>query len=288
MTHVSLLGLGIMGSGIARNILKAGFPLTVYNRTPEKAAALLEAGAHWADSPAVAAENADVIISVVSDDEASREVWLGAHGALPALRSGVVAIECGTLSLDWIRQLHAYARDYNVPFIDAPLGGSKPVAEAGTLTLFIGADDAALDVARPVLSAFAANLMHFGPPASGATYKLINNLQGAVHLLALGEGVALAERAGLNMQTVAQAIMSGAASSPMVKGKVQNVINRTHDEVNFALRWMHKDLTYALRAADELGVPMPLVAAARELFRLAMQRGLADLDFAAATEVVRG
>ena len=288
MTHVSLLGLGIMGSGIARNILKAGFPLTVYNRTPEKAAALLEAGAHWADSPAVAAENADVIISVVSDDEASREVWLGAHGALPALRSGAVAIECGTLSLDWIRQLHAYARDYNVPFIDAPLGGSKPVAEAGTLTLFIGADDAALDVARPVLSAFAANLMHFGPPASGATYKLINNLQGAVHLLALGEGVALAERAGLNMQTVAQAIMSGAASSPMVKGKVHNVINRTHADVNFALRWMHKDLTYALRAADELGVPMPMVAAARELFRLAMQRGLADLDFGAATEVVRG
>ncbi len=287
MTNVSLLGLGIMGSGVARNILKAGFPLTVYNRTKEKAASILEAGAHWADSPADAAKDADVIISVVSDDDASREVWLGSHGALPALRSSAVAIECGTLSLEWIRQLHAYAADYNVSMIDAPLGGSKHVAEAGTLTLFIGADDDALEIARPVLSAFATNLMHFGPPTSGATYKLINNLQGALHLLALGEGVALAERAGLNMETVAQAITSGAASSPMVKGKAQNVIDRTHEDVNFALRWMHKDLTYALRAADELGVPMPMVAAARELFRLAIQQGKGDLDFGAVTEIVR-
>ncbi len=288
MTNVSLLGLGLMGSGIARNILKAGFPLTVYNRTKEKAASILEAGAQWAASPAEAAAQADVIISVVSDDEASREVWLSAQGALPALRSNAVAIECGTLSLDWIRQLHAYARDYNVAFIDAPLGGSKPVAEAGTLTLFIGADDAALDIARPVLSAFATNLMHFGPPASGATYKLINNLQGALHLLALGEGIALAERAGLKMQTVAQAVTSGAAASPMVKGKLQNVIDRKHDQVNFALRWMHKDLTYALRAADELGVPMPMVAAAREVYRLAMLQGKGDLDLGAVTELVRG
>ncbi|HZY42202.1 MAG TPA: NAD(P)-dependent oxidoreductase, partial [Anaerolineae bacterium] len=276
------------GSGIARNILKVGFPLTVYNRTQEKAVSLLDAGAQWAESPAAAAEQADVIISVVSDDDASREVWLGSHGALPALRSSAVAIECGTLSLDWIRQLHAYARDYNVVFIDAPLGGSRSVAESGTLTLFIGAEDAALEIARPVLSAFATNLMHFGPPTSGAAYKLINNLQGALHLLALGEGVALAERAGLNMQTVAQAITSGAAASPMVKGKIQNVITRHYDDVNFALRWMHKDLTYALRAADELGVPMPMVAAARELFRMAMQQGKGDLDFGAVTEVIRG
>jgi 3-hydroxyisobutyrate dehydrogenase len=139
-----------------------------------------------------------------------------------------------------------------------------------------------------VLSAFATNLMHFGPPTSGATYKLINNLQGALHLLALGEGVALAERAGLNMETVAQALVNGAVASPMVKSKTPNVINRTHEDVNFALRWMHKDLTYALRAADELGVPMPMAAAARELFRIAMQQGKGDLDFGAVTEIVRG
>lgn len=288
MTNVSLLGLGIMGSGIAHNILKAGFPLTVYNRTKDKAAAILAAGAQWADSPAAAAEHADVIISVVSDDDASHAVWLGDHGALPALRSSAVAIECGTLSLDWMRQLHAYARDYNVAMIDAPLGGSKPAAEGGTLTLFIGADKAALELARPVLSAFATTLMHFGPPTSGAIYKLINNLQGALHLLALGEGVALAERASLNMQIVAQALANGAVASPLVKGKAQNVIDRSHDDVNFALRWMHKDLTYALRAADELGVPMPMVAAARELFRMALQQGKGELDFSAATEVVRG
>ena len=288
MTNVSLLGLGIMGAGIARNILKAGFPLTVYNRTKDKATPLLDAGAQWANSPAAAAEHADVIISVVSDDEASHAIWLGDHGALPALQSSAVAVECGTLSLDWVRQLHVYARDSNVALIDAPLGGSKPVAEAGTLTLFVGADDAALEIARPVLAAFATNIMHFGPPTSGAMFKLINNLQVALHLLGLGEGIALAERAGLNMPTVTQALTNGSLASAIVKGKAQNVINRTHEDVNFALRWMHKDLTYALHAADELGVPMPMVAAAREVFRMAMQRGLADLDFAAASEVVRG
>ena len=288
MTHVTVLGLGIMGSGIAHNILKAGYPLTVYNRTKEKATPLIDLGAQWADSPAQAAQNADIVISVVGDDEASRSMWLGETGAFATLRPHTVAVECSTLSIEWIRNWHALAHERSVKSLDAPLAGSKLAAEAGTLTLFVGADADVLAKTRPVLSAFATNIIHFGPPASGSIYKLINNLQGAIHLLALSEGVALAERAGLNMDVVLEALNSGVAASPMVKGKAARVIDRDYDEVHFALRWMHKDLTYALRAADELGVPMPLVAEAREVYHVAMLMGLSDSDIAAVAEVVRG
>ncbi len=287
MTHVTLLGLGIMGSGIAHNILMAGYPLTVYNRTQEKAAPLIEAGAQWAGSPALAAQQAEVVISMVGDDVASRAVWLGEGGAFAAMQPHAVAVECSTLSLDWIREWHAAAAAHSLKSIEAPVTGSKLAAESGTLTLLVGGDADVLAKARPILATFSNNIAHFGPAASGTLYKLINNLQGAIHLLALSEGMVIAERAGLNMDVVLEAVTTGAAASPMVKGKAARVIDRDYEDVHFAIRWMHKDLTYALRAADELGVPAPLVAAAREIYKMALQLGLGDLDIAAVSDVIR-
>lgn len=287
MSHVAVIGLGLMGTGIAQNILQAGWPVTVTTRSPEKAADLLAAGAQWAASPAQAAADADVVISVVGDDEASRAIWLGAQGALAALRPDAIGVECATVSLKWMRELHAAAQARGAHFIDAPLGGSKLAAASATLMLFIGAEAETLDRARPVLAAFASTLIHFGPPTSGTIYKLVNNLQGGIHLLALGEGIALAERAGLNMHVVGQTLNVGAVSSPIVKGKIPTVISRQHAEPHFALKWMAKDLSYALEAAEELGVPTPLVALARDLYRQAMRQGLAELDFAAVTELAR-
>ena len=287
MTHVTVLGLGIMGSGIAHNILKAGYPLTVYNRTREKAAPLIEAGAQWASSPALAAQNADVVISMVGDDVASRAVWLGEQGAFAAMPPHAIAVECSTLSLDWIREWHAEAQQHALKSLESPVTGSKLAAESGTLTLLVGGDADVLAKVRPVLATFSNNMMHFGPATSGVLYKLINNLQGAIHLLALSEGLVMAERAGLNLDTVLEAVTSGAASSPMVKGKAARVIDRDYEDVHFTIRWMHKDLTYALRASDELGMPAPLVAAAREVYKMAIQLGLGDLDIAAVSEVLR-
>ena len=287
MTHVTVLGLGIMGSGIAHNILKSGYSLTVYNRTKVKAASLIEAGAQWADSPALAAQHADIVISVVGDDVASRSMWLGNQGAFTTMRPQTIGVECSTLSLDWMRAWHAEAQAREIKLIDAPLGGSKLAAEAGTLTLFVGAEAEVLAKARPVLSTFASNIVHFGPPLSGTIYKLINNLQAGIQMAALCEGVVLAEQANLKMDVVLAALTSGGIASPIVKGKAARVIDRDYDEVHFALRWMHKDLTYALRATGELGVPAPLVAAAREVYRMAIQAGLADLDMAAVGEVLR-
>jgi 3-hydroxyisobutyrate dehydrogenase len=287
MTHVTVLGLGIMGSGIAHNILKAGYPLTVYNRTKEKAAPLIEQGAQWADSPALAAQHAEVVISMVGDDIASRAMWLGEQGAFATVPSHAIAVECSTLSLDWIREWHAEAQQHALKSIESPVTGSKLAAESGTLALLVGGDTDVLARVRPVLATFGNNIVHFGPATSGTLYKLINNLQGAIHLLALSEGLIMAERAGLNMDAVLDAVTSGAAASPMVKGKAARVIDRDYEDVHFTIRWMHKDLTYALRAADELGVPAPLVAAAREVYKMALQLGLGDLDIAAISEVIR-
>ena len=287
MTHVTILGLGIMGSGIAHNILKAGYALTVYNRTKEKAAPLIEAGAQWADSPALAAQHADIVISMVGDDEASRAMWLGPDGAFATMHPHAVAVECSTLSLDWIREWHAEAQHHGLKSIEAPVAGSKLAAEAGTLTLLVGGEADVLARARPILAAFSNNIVHFGPATSGTLYKLINNLQGGIHLQALSEGLVMAERAGLNMDAVLEAVMSGAASSPMVKGKAARVIDRDYEDIHFTIKWMYKDLTYALRAADELGVPAPLVAAAREVYKMAIQLGLGEMDIAAVSEVIR-
>jgi 3-hydroxyisobutyrate dehydrogenase len=292
MTRVTVLGLGIMGSGIAHNVLKAGYPLTVYNRTKDKAAALIAAGAQWADSPALAARNADIVISMVGDDAASRAMWLGAGGdsaagAFATLPAHSIAVDCSTLSLDWIREWHTAAAAHGVKSIDSPVGGSKLAAESGTLTLFAGGEAETLARARPVLSTFSNNIIHFGPAASGVIYKLVNNLQAAIHLLALSEGLIIAERAGLKMSTVLESVTSGGVASPIVKGKAARVIDRDYEEVHFAIRWMHKDLTYALRVADELGVPTVLVAAAREVYKMALQLDLGDADIAAIGEVLR-
>ncbi|HEY3289425.1 MAG TPA: NAD(P)-dependent oxidoreductase [Anaerolineae bacterium] len=287
MNHIAINGLGIMGSGIASNLLKTGHAVTVYNRTKQRADGLLAAGAQWADTPRIAAQDADMVISVVGDDAASGSIWLGEHGALAGMRRDAVALECTTLSLDWVRELAARAAAAGVRFVDAPMAGSKVAAAAGQLTLYVGATPELLEEIRPVLSAFAATVIHFGPMGSGAIYKLLNNMMVAVQVSALGEGIAFAEKAGLDMAMVLKAITSGAVASPVVKMKAQAVVERNHADTHFALRWMHKDLTYALRAADQLGVSMPSTALAHELLRMAMQHGWSEQDFAVMAELVR-
>lgn len=287
MQHTAVLGLGIMGSGIAHNLLKAGYTVTVFNRTAGKAQPLLAAGARWAASPREAAADADVVISMVGDDVASRAMWLGEHGALNGMKAGAIGVESSTLSMEWIRVLHRLAAARNIAFVDAPVTGSKVAAANGTLTFLVGASPDVFERVQPVLERCSTTILHLGPPTSGAAFKLINNMMAAVHIAALGEGVAMAERAGLDRDVVMKAFGIGAASSPVVKMKLDHIAKRDHSDTHFALRWMHKDVTYALRMADELGVAVPTAAITRELLRMAIQRGLGDQDLSALTEVMR-
>jgi 3-hydroxyisobutyrate dehydrogenase len=287
MQTVALLGLGVMGSGMAQNLLKAGFSLTVYNRTHAKAEPLVAKGARVAETPKEAVGTAQVILSMVGDDTASRAMWLGENGALAGAKPDTVLAECSTLSLDWVHELAGHAASHNLAFLDSPVTGSKDAAEAGELRLLVGGDAAVLERVRPVLEAVSRRIDLFGPTGSGALIKLINNLMGGVQAVVLAEGLALAERAGLDMEQVVSFIINGAPGSPLVKGKAGRMAARDYTDTQFALKWMHKDTTYALRAADEYGVPMPTVAVAREVYRMARNLGLGEADFAAVIEALR-
>jgi 3-hydroxyisobutyrate dehydrogenase len=277
MTQIAFIGTGIMGAGMAHNLLEAGHSLTVWNRTAAKAQPLVEAGARWANSPAEAAAEVDVIISIVGDDEASREVWLGAAGVLSGQpKSNAIAIESTTISLGWVQELHQTLTRAGLRFIDCPVTGGRMGAEEGTLTLLVGAEAEVLAAAQPVLDAYSQSILHFGPPGTGTVYKLVANLMGAVHAVALAEGVLMAKKAGLNMERVVEGLTSGAVASPLVKAFAELMANGEHDSVHFSARWMHKDAAYAVKMANELGQAIPMSAVATQIYQMALSRGLGE------------
>ncbi|MCC7207716.1 MAG: NAD(P)-dependent oxidoreductase [Anaerolineae bacterium] len=286
MKHVALIGLGIMGRGLAGNILKAGHKLTVYNRTRDKAEPFAARGAQVAASPREAAAGAEIVISCVGDDAASRAVWLGGDGALAGSAPGAVLVECSTLSLDWTRELGETVKARGLDFLDAPMAGSKNAAANAELTLFVGGETAALDKARPVLEAISRRIAHLGPIGAGATYKLINNMMAAAQVAGLAEGMRLAEAAGLDMGQIRELALSGATTSPMVAAKAPRILERRYGDIDFALRWLLKDVRYALALGKQYGVSLRTMEATEAVFQAADQRGHGDDDSAAVAEGV--
>lgn len=287
MQRVALLGSGIMGSGMAVNWLKKGFPLTVYNRTRSKAEPFGAHGALVASTPREAAQDADVIVAMVGDDNASRAVWLGEDSALAGAKQGAILVECSTLTPDWVRELAEQARARSCDLLDAPVTGSKAAAANGQLNLFVGGEAATLEQARPALEAISKAIFHLGPVSTGATWKLINNMMTAMSLVAISEGLAMAEKAGFDVQQVAPLILNGPASSPAVQMKMPRLIERRYDDTDFSLRWMEKDMRYALALAEQLGLQLKTAEAAAEMYRKACEKGMADMDFSAVVEAVR-
>src|SRR5688500_10737963 len=200
---ITVMGLGIMGGGMASQLVQKGFDVTVWNRNSARAAPLVKAGAHLAPTPADAVRAADLVFAMLADDEASRAVWLGAGGALAAMRDGAIAIESSTLTIDWIRELAAAAQARGVGFLDAPVTGSKAQAESGALAFLVGGPAELLERARPALAAMSGNVAHLGPSGSGALMKLINNFLCGVQVASLAEAMAMAERSGLDPRRAA-------------------------------------------------------------------------------------
>lgn len=288
MQNIALIGLGIMGSGIAHNILSAGYSLTVYNRTVSKTTPLADAEARVAATPAEAVEDADVIITIVANDEASKAVWLGEDGILDGAKSGAIAIESSTLSLEWVRELAKLVRDHNLLFLDSPVGGSKDAARGGNLVLFVGGEADTIEKARPVLDSFSANLLHMGPHGSGTAAKLTVNHMVGLQMLMLAEGMVFAENLGVDHGLYLNMVTNGALGSPFLKFKAGLLADDSYQEPHFMLKWMRKDLSNILRAADEVTTPMPLASTAHEIYQMAQASGLGDQDFAAVVEQLRG
>jgi 3-hydroxyisobutyrate dehydrogenase len=271
-TRVAFLGLGIMGSGMARRILDAGFPLSVFNRNPDKAASLAAAGAVAAESPRKAAAHAGIIISMVADDQAARAVWLGKDGALAGAAPGALCIESSTATVGWVCELSAAAAAKGCEFLDAPVTGSRVHAAGGELRFLVGGMQSALGRATPVLSAMGKTITHLGPAGSGAMVKLINNFVCGVQVASLAEALAMIERSG--------------PGSPLVRTVAARMTAGDYTP-NFFLKLMAKDLSYAIKEGRGLSVELATAAAALADFQRAVEAGLGDNDMSAVAEPLR-
>ena len=275
-----------MGSGMARRLLEAKFPLSVYNRNADKAASLGTAGARIAPSPRDAASGAEVIISMVADDEAARAVWFGDKGALNSVSAGTVCIDSSTVSVGWVRELAAAVAARGGEFLDAPVTGSRLQAAAGELNFLVGGSPAVLEKVRPVFSAMGKSVSSLGPVGSGALIKLINNFLCGVQVAALAEALSMIERGGLDRTKALEVLTGGAPGSPLVK-TVANRMTLPDYTPNFLLRLMVKDLTYARQEAKGQSLHLATASAALEVFDSAVRNGHGEKDIAAVIEPLR-
>ena len=288
--RIAFLGLGKMGSGMAARLLVAGHTLSVYNRTLSRAEPLGRLGAQVTASARAASEKADIIIGMTADDESSRAMWLGEHGALAAANApDALVIECSTLSHDWVLELASEVRKRGFRYVDSPVTGLPDAAAAGTLTLLVGATLADLDASRPIFTPLATRVLHFGEVGQGTVYKLMVNLMGAVQIAAAAEGIVMAERAGLDLTLVGDAIASGQAASPQVVRTVRRFIAGEHSSgVNFTPALRLKDIEYALRLARKLGVSGEFGAVAATFYRRLVEHGFGQDNESRIIDAVRG
>jgi len=262
MPRVAFIGLGRMGHGMAGRYLDAGFTVAVWNRSKAKAEGLIARGAKWATSPEDAAIDADAVVTMVADDEASQRVWLGKGGAAANMKAGTLAIECSTVSHRHALEMDRELRSRGLIYVDCPVTGLPSAAAEGKLTLLVGADAADLEKARRYLAPLCSTIRHFGAVGTGTVFKLINNLLGAVQIASLAEGIAIAEQAGLDMKLVAEVLATGAVASPQVIRHSKRMAARDFAGASFTAALRHKDAAYAVELAETLLPEVPLSRAA--------------------------
>lgn len=258
--RIAFIGLGVMGAPMARHLASAGHELTVYNRTPEKAAAWVAAhGGTAAPTPKAAATGADVVIACVGADADLEAVTLGPDGAFAAMAPGTLFIDHTTVSAAIARRLAAEGEARMLHVVDAPVSGGQAGAENGKLTIMVGGSVAAFAAAEPVMQTYAQRIGHMGPAGSGQLTKMVNQLCIAGILQGLSEGLALGMKAGLDMDAVVDVISKGAAQSWQMDNRAKTM-TRGQFDFGFAVDWMRKDLGLALDEARRLGVPLPMGA----------------------------
>ncbi|HET7657664.1 MAG TPA: NAD(P)-dependent oxidoreductase [Bacillales bacterium] len=277
---IGFIGLGIMGSRMANNLLAAGHDLVIYNRTKEKAERLLEKGAKWGQSPKETAEEAEVLITMLADPGAVSAMALGEEGFMGGLASGKLWIDCSTVNPSFTRKMAAIASERGMRFVDAPAAGSKAPAEKGELVFVAGGNEEDVEEARPYLEAMGKAVNHVGGIGKGTSMKMVVNLMLAQAMEAFSEAVTLGEALGLEKDKVLDTLVGGPVTAPFLAGKRDKVANG-HFEVEFPLELMRKDLQLAAESAYENGISLPATNVVKELYGLASQKGLAKKDFSA-------
>jgi 3-hydroxyisobutyrate dehydrogenase-like beta-hydroxyacid dehydrogenase len=286
--RVAFLGLGIMGSRMAANLRRAGFELTVWNRTKAKAEAFAaEHGAEVTDTPAQAAATSDLLITMVVDGDQVEQVLLRPDGAAETARPGTLCIDCSTIGPTATRAIGEALAEHDVHLLDAPVTGSSPRAEDGTLTIMAGGTEKDFERARPALEAMGKVIVHAGPLGHGQMVKLINNAMAAINATVVGEALLVAKRAGVDLDALIRVASAGSGSSTMLDLKADPM--RNHDYTTlFKLEHMLKDVRLCLEEGQRSGAPFPTAAYVREILTAANGRGHGDDDFAALIEVLEG
>jgi 3-hydroxyisobutyrate dehydrogenase len=273
---VGFLGLGIMGHAMARNLLDAGFPLTVWNRTPGRDAELVEAGAVRAHGPSEVAARSDLVFLCLSDTPDVEAVVLGPGGVLEGADPGTLVVDMSTISPRVTREIANRLDESGVRMLDAPVSGGSEGAARGTLSIMVGGNPEDLERARPALRAMGTTITHVGPIGAGQTVKLVNQIVVVVNMLAVGEGLLFAQAAGVDLERTLEAITGGAAGSWMLANRGPQVVARDW-RPGFTIDLQEKDLRLALEAADELGVPLLGAGTVRQLYRSLQRDGVGSL-----------
>lgn len=285
--QIGLIGLGLMGRPMGMNLIKAGYPLTVWNRTSSRAEELVAAGAKLAKSPQEVATGCDFLLTIVSDPPALEEVLWGDRGAMQSPKRGSIYVDSSTVSPTLARKISAACAERGVRFLDAPVTGGDWGAKKGELVFMIGGDAATLKEAEPILSVMGKKLFHLGPNGAGQTIKLAMNSILALQVDALAEALALVTRAGIAGEKLVEVLQSSMARSGVLDVKAPNLLKGEYVP-SFPLRLMHKDLSLALDLANQLGVALPATAAAREIYSAVKGAAKEDLDYSAVMRFWKG
>jgi len=285
MAQIGFVGLGTMGSRIARRLLDAGHALTGYNRTPEKAQPLLDAGMRWGDTPRAVAETAEIVFSMVTDTAAAQAVALGDDGILAGLAPGKVYVEMSTIDPAATRALAARVAELGAQMLDTPVSGAPLTVEQGQASLMVGGDRDTFERVRPILLAIGPKTTYIGPSGQAVSMKLAVNISIAVQLLAYGEGVVLAEKSGIPREVAVEVMTNSVIASPLLKYRGPFVL-KLPDTALFDCAMMQKDLQLALDLGRAVAAPLPSTAVTNELLTAARALGLAHEDMAAVFNVL--
>ena len=273
--RVGFVGLGIMGQGMTRNLLKAGYSVRVWNRTASRMDPLVEAGASAAASPADVAANCDITIVCVSDTPDVQEVILGENGIHAGANAGALVIDCSTISPQATIEIAAQLNAKDVKMLDAPISGGSEGAANGTLSIMIGGDEDQVERAQGVFEAMGQTITHVGSQGAGQTVKLVNQILVVGHCLAMSEALVFAQAGGVDLEKCLNAVAGGAAGSWMLANRGPQIIERDW-RPGFTINLQQKDVRLIMQEADALGVPVLLTGQIFNLYRTLQQMGLGE------------
>ncbi len=283
---IGFIGLGIMGSGMAANLVKKGFDITVYNRTRSKEQKLISLGAKSANSLKEFARNCEILITMLSEPDAVQEFALGENGFLKFMNKCSVWIDCSTVNPSFTLKAAKKADEFDLRFLDAPVAGSKIPAETGNLIFYVGGDKNDFEYVKPILEAMGRLIIYMGGNGMGSAMKIVNNILLGSSMLAFSEALFLGEKLGISKEKILEILPGGPVTAPFISLKKEKLLNEEFG-TEFPLQWMQKDLRLASETAGEKEITLDFLESSKDIFKKAMEAGLKEQDFSAIYKFIK-